>query len=228
LNHSGNPASGKDSRFALQIWKHSPGFHPKTSKSARYEGVDWREYWLANLLLFKMMKTLLSLSLLLLAQLCHADEAAVNTARIHLSSYLKGDHTKLSETYAPKVALMPGHEFLKEEYGLNESGDRAKGAEVERDKLIAAMVKVSADRPARLPERIDEMLETLSYEPIKIEEGDFVTDSSDPVGTPDGKLHFSIKNGDVLLKVSPPKGDYLLLHLREKDGKWRVVSEYLD
>ena len=45
---------------------------------------------------------------------------------------------------------------------------------------------------------------------------------------PDGKLHFTVVKGDVVVKVSPPKGDFLLLHLRSTNGKWQVVSEYLD
>ena len=179
-----------------------------------------------------MMKILLTLTLTLtLAVLCqvgHADKGAIEVAKTHLDSNLKWNFKKLSETYAPKVTLMPGHEFLKEEYGLAGAGGRDKGGEIDRDKLIAAMKKASADRRERPQERIDKLLKSLTYEVIETKEGDFATEASDPVGTPDGKLHFAIKKGDVLLKVAPPKGDFLLFHLRKKDGAWSVVSEYLD
>ncbi len=68
----------------------------------------------------------------------------------------------------------------------------------------------------------------LRYEPLEIAEGDFAADPADPVKTSDGRLHFAIKKGDVLLNVSPPKGDFVLLQLRKGDGGWQVVSEYLD
>ncbi|MGI9244009.1 MAG: hypothetical protein ACR2RV_24645 [Verrucomicrobiales bacterium] len=174
------------------------------------------------------MKILLTFTLAILCQIGHADEGAIDVAKTHLDSNLKGDYKKLTKTYAPKINLMAGHEFLKEEYGLAGAGGRAKGGEVERGKLIEAMTKASADRPERPQERVEKMLKSLRYEVIEVQKGDFVTEASDPVGTPDGKLHFSIKKGDVLLKVSPPKGDFLLLHLRKKAGEWSVVSEYLD
>ena len=53
----------------------------------------------------------------------------------------------------------------------------------------------------------------------------------DLVKTPDGKLHFMIKDGDILFKVGPAKprkGDFLLFQLRPLGGSWKVVAEYLD
>jgi len=155
-------------------------------------------------------------------------ELAIETARAHLVAFIKGDGAKLKETYATKIRLTPGHEFLKDEYGLTKPGARARGATVERDKLIAAIVKAHANRPPLSPEQIDGMLKTLTYTPLKTKEGEFVADSTDPVGTPDGKLRFTIKKGDVLLKIAPPRGDFLLMHLRRQDGEWKVVSEYID
>ena len=175
------------------------------------------------------MKSLLAFSLLLLAPLCHAEDGAIEAAKKHLGYTLKkSDHEKLGKTYAPTVTLMPGHEFLKEEYGLAGEDGRDKGAEVDRAKLIAAIVKASADRPDRPADRIEKKLGRLAFEIIEAKEGDFATDASDPVGTPDGKLHFSIEKGDVLLKASPGGGDFILLHLRKIDGSWMVASEYLD
>ena len=155
-------------------------------------------------------------------------DVAVEAARKHLRAVLACDPETLKATYAPKVELMPGHEFLKDEYGLTEPGARARGATVERGRLIAAMEKASANRPPRPAERIDAMLKTLTYNTLKTAAGEFVTEPADGIGTPDGKLHFAIQKGDVLLKVAPPKGDFLLLHLRQEKGKWKVVSEYID
>lgn len=174
------------------------------------------------------MKKLIATMIVLLSPLCGADEGATKAAKAHLDSFLKGKHGELARTYAPKVALIPGHEFLKAEYGLAGDGTRAEGAEVGRDKLIAAMEKAAAGRPDRPAGRVDALLETMKYEVIEVAEGKVGIDPSDPVGTPDGKLHFEIKKGDVLLKVSPPKGDFLVFHLRRIDGSWRIVAEYLD
>ncbi len=173
------------------------------------------------------MKTLIPAILILLSPLCSADEGAIESAKTHVNGSLKGNHKELAATYAPKVTLMPGHEYLKEEYGLVGVGGRAKGAEVERDKLIAAMETAAAGQPASPAKQVNALLETLKYEVIKVEEGK-VEVSPDPVGTPDVKFQFQVKKGDVLLKVSPPKGDFIFLHLRKIDGSWRIVSEYLD
>lgn len=174
------------------------------------------------------MKTLIAISLLLSTQLCHADEDAIKTANTHLSNLLKSDFEKLSETYTARIELMAGHEFLKDSHGIAEAGSRAKGAEVERGKLITAMKKATAERPARPAEQIAKMLEMLKFEPIETKEGDFAVAPADPVGTADGKLHFTIKKGDILVKVAPPKGDFLILHLRKIETAWKVVSEYID
>ena len=123
---------------------------------------------------------------------------------------------------------MPTHEFLKDDYGLVEEGVRAKGAVVDREQLLAVMEKAFEERPERPAEKIDKILASLKYELVEVTAGDFAIQASDSVGGEDGKLHFTIKEGDVLLKVFPPKGDFILLHLRENEGKWKVVSEYLD
>ena len=99
---------------------------------------------------------------------------------------------------------------------------------VEREKLIAAIMNAAADERPNADEYIDRMLKTLKFEPLDAKAGEFATDPTDPVETEDGKLRFSVEEGDVVMKISPPRGDFLLLHLRENDGKWTVVSEYFD
>lgn len=153
---------------------------------------------------------------------------ATAVAKTHLRSILEGDNKKLADTYAAKIVLMPGHELLKEEHGLAGPKGRKEAMTVTRTKLLITMEKAREEWCKPPVEKIDELLKTLAFESIKVEIGDNATDPSDPVDTPDGKLHFKIKDGDALVKVAPPKGDFLLFQLRQIDGKWRVVAEYLD
>lgn len=157
-----------------------------------------------------------------------ADDKAVEASKSHLGNFLRADYKKLEDTYAPKVVLMPGHEFLKVEYGLTAEPGRMKAAEVERGKLTQAMSKAGEGRPARPADKIAALMESLTFEVLKTTVGDFAAGASDPVGTPDSKLHFTIKEGDVLVKAAPPKGDFILIQLRQEGGAWRVVAEYLD
>jgi len=67
-----------------------------------------------------------------------------------------------------------------------------------------------------------------AFEILETKPGPFATD---PVNTPDGKLQFMIKDGDILFKVGsakPRKGDFLLFQLRPLEGAWKVVADYLD
>lgn len=174
------------------------------------------------------MKTLIPAILNLLTSPCGADEGAIESAKTHISWVIKGNHKELATSYAPEVMLMPGHEFLKAEYGLVKEGGRATGAQVASDKLIAAMEKAAADRPAPPAERTDALLDSLTYEVIEAAASDAGLAPSDPVGTPDGNLHFQVEAGDVLLKAALPLGDFILLQMRQIDGTWRVLGEYLD
>jgi len=149
-------------------------------------------------------------------------------AQKHLRAFLTGDVKTLAKTYAPDVRLMPGHEMLKEEYGLAQAGARATGAAVARDKLVPAIGGVMTRTGGFSEETLDKLLKMMTYKPLKIKDGKVVTDSTDPVQTADGKLHFQTESGDVVLKIAPPEGDFLLLQLRQVDGAWMVVAEYID
>jgi len=152
---------------------------------------------------------------------------AIETAKIHVRSiilHINGGAPKALNgvKYAPKVQLLPGHELLKDKHHLAPAGARAKGAVVARDKLMAAMAKVQVVKQKQFViEKMEQMLKTLKYTPMKTKEGAFVVNA-------DGKRHFTIKRGDILLKVSPPKGDSLLLQLRLQKGNWVVVAEHID
>ena len=45
-------------------------------------------------------------------------------------------------------------EYLKEKYGLSNASAREKGAEVEREKLIAALKSASTDKPGLPAEHV--------------------------------------------------------------------------
>ena len=147
-------------------------------------------------------------------------------AKIHLTSILRADFENWQKCYGKQVTLAPGHEFLKPEYGLVAEGKRGEAATVESAKLIAAAKK----KPKKMPEeRAKKLLENLTIEVMETQPGDFATEPSDPVDTPDGKLHFQILPGDKLIKVLPKKhGDFLLFQFRAIGGEWKVVAEYLD
>ena len=176
-----------------------------------------------------MLKKIL-LPLLLLTSATFAGEGAIPVAREHIHAiihHINGTWKQVPEKlqYAPVVQLMTGHELLKNRYGLAPAGARATGAEVAGTKLVEALSEVETDKS---PEKLNQLLESLRYEKVEAPVGKFITNSTDPVKTPDGKLHFVIQEGDVLLKISPPEGDFLLLQLRKAGGKWAVVAEYID
>ena len=96
------------------------------------------------------MKILLSiLTLITFVQFCSANEQAIASAKSHLSNNILNNSDGLTKSYAQRIMLMPGHEFLKEKYGLAEPGGRARGLEVARGDLLAAMKKAAEGRPVR-------------------------------------------------------------------------------
>lgn len=180
------------------------------------------------------MKTLCITLTMLLFSLVHSsakDESIdkpTATAKKHITAILSLDIDTLKNTYADSIRLMPGHEFTKDDYQLAPEGSRKTGATVKRDQLLAAMSKDVGDRPKPPADKVKKRVDSLNYEILKTKAGDFATDPADPVGTADGKLHFNIQKDDVLIKVSPPRGDFLLVQLRKLATGWQIVAEYLD
>jgi hypothetical protein len=177
----------------------------------------------------KNMKTLLlSIQILCAALPCvSANDAATPAAKAHLKNFFSGNTVELAKSYADEVLLMPGHEFLKPEYGIANDAQRMKATEVKNTVLVAAISKKIGGRPSPPVEKINEKLEAMTFTALDVTPGDFTTDPTDPVATADGKLHFAVVKGDQIIKISPPKGDFLLLQLRSINGKWQV-AEYLD
>jgi hypothetical protein len=174
------------------------------------------------------MKNLLLVGLILCSSLCMASENAIEVAKSHLASAMTGNEEELTKTYASEVRLLPGHQILNGDYDVTEKGDAyASGVKVKRKAIVAAMMKVASERPAPPAEKVKAMMEKLTFETLETETGDFVTDPSDPVETPDGKLHLTIQEGDALVKVSAGR-DFLLFQLRKSNDQWQVVAEYVD
>ena len=153
-------------------------------------------------------------------------------AKKHVKAILSKNLGDLYTTYDKTVRLMPGHEFLKAEYGLSNQG-RNVASIVKRADLLNTMGDKINDRPKRgknaVAQEAERRMKQLRFELLEIKEGDFVVAPSDKVGTPDGMLHFDVKKGDAIYKVTPPVGDFLLLQLRDTNkGYWRVVAEYWD
>ena len=156
------------------------------------------------------------------------DQAQIAVAKQHVYGIMKRDFDSLAETYDLAVLLMPGHEFLKPSYGFAEDENRSKAMIVDRNKLIEKMQEIAKSLPEVPTEKLEAVMKDLKFAKEDVSEKDAAVVPSDPVATPNGKLSFPFTKGDAVIKVSPPRGDSMLLHLRLTDGKWKVVSEYLD
>lgn len=65
-------------------------------------------------------------------------------------------------------------------------------------------------------------MESLEFNVLKTTPGAFAV-------PPELKLQFTIVDGDVLIKAVPPKkGAFIMLQMRQIEGSWKVVAEYLD
>ena len=154
-------------------------------------------------------------------------DSAVQIARAHVRNLLEGNFSEMKNSYAKQIVLMPGNELLKAKYGLAGPKGEKEAITVDRTKLLGTMKKY-LPRPLVSANIVDKVFELYRFDPLKTKVGDFATVPPDPVDTPDGKLHFTIADGDVLFKVGPEKGDFMLLQFRRIEGKWQVVAEYLD
>lgn len=154
--------------------------------------------------------------------------SATSAAQKHVRNFMEGQFNKLERTYAAQIKLISGHEMLKAKYNLAGEEARKAGVIVNRAKLVEAMKKSFGGRPVVPVDAIDAVFNAYVFEVLETPVGDYATDPPDPVATPDGKIHFSIEPGDLLFKVGPKKGDFLLFQFRSIAGSWKVVAEYLD
>lgn len=155
------------------------------------------------------------------------DDAA-SVAQSFIGHYLNRRLDDFTMLYADTVLLMPGHEMLKTRYGLAGKGGRDQPTEVTSKALTEAFKKMFENWPGPSDEKVKQFLDTLKSECLDAPEGDFSTASADPVDTPDKMLHFTVKKGDVIVKIGPPDEDFLLFQFREIDDRWQIVAEYFD
>jgi len=168
----------------------------------------------------KIKTLLLFLSLMYFTNNSIANEDAVKVAKVHFNNYFKRDFKNLSKTYAQNVLLMPGHDYLKFQYGLQKKKNGGKHENITCDELVAVMVKFSDNRPVQPIGVIKEYIKNLTYKVIATDDGDV----SDLALAPKGSLCFTMLKDDVLVKVSPPNGaDFKLVLLREINKKWRKL-----
>jgi len=149
--------------------------------------------------------------------------------KMFLIAKFTGDGKALDGIYADKVLLLPGHEYLKAEYGINPSGDRSKPKMIAKKDLIELDAKLAEKLSKDDSKKVIEFLKK-SILTFTIADGTGTKlDPPDPVGTPDGKLTLPTRKGDVIMKIQPkPKEDYLLYILRKDRNRWKVIADYTD
>jgi hypothetical protein len=142
---------------------------------------------------------------------------------------LDADRESLDNALAPEVLLLPGHEYLKAEYGLRPDGNRRTAISVKRDKLIDLDMKVYTTFPADKKAKARELLAKSEYKFVIAERDGMTLNPHNPDDQENASLSLPTKKGDVVMIVLPkPKGDYLLYVLRRIDGVWKIVMDYTD
>lgn len=140
-------------------------------------------------------------------------------AKMHLLAILESDLEWLGQTYADSVMLMPGHPL----------GGGAQPLTIERQRLLMQLRAKRGNVDPGFPEMIDQIMASVKCESLEVQVGDFEITPEATAGTPDGKLHFSIEEGDQIIRVgSKEEGedDFLLFQVRRIEGDWRVIAEY--
>lgn len=131
-----------------------------------------------------------------------------------------GPKDTLESSLAEEIILLPGHEYLKKDYGINPSGDRSKQMKVSREKLIDLDQTGWEALPDSKKQKIPDMLQKSVYT--------FVVASGE-LAEAGGRMKLPTRSGDVVMKVQPkPTGDFLLYVLQRLDGQWKVVMDYTD
>lgn len=153
----------------------------------------------------------------------------------HITAMFTANEKQMLNSYADTVRIMPGHECLKPMHGLEQA--KAGGRNVAIDLPAKTIIDFNISQGKNLPglEVLQPIINSLAYVNLPVTTGDFSIAPGDPVGTPDGKLHFQIVKGDKLIKITPATHeDFILFQLRRHQtadgtlGKWKIVAEYVD
>ena len=136
----------------------------------------------------------------------YADEATT-AGKDFWKVFVQADMAALKEQYADEIGLKAGSEFLKKEWGINDSDARTKEKKVSRDDLMKAYAA---------------MLAKIGTEKWKKAFGD-ITEDKITIKT--------LENKHVVLTVRTGPGDDQIdfeLGLNKDKAKWLVVSEMTD
>ena len=125
--------------------------------------------------------------------------------------------------YMDEVILIPGHEYLKRQYGLSEDGDRSKALTVSSEKLV----KLDKENSKEIPEeKLEGLFAKMAVTNTKIgEDGDY------PLRGEDGGRGAKVacKAGDVVVIAGfEGTNDILALLLRKSGDAWKVAGEMID
>jgi hypothetical protein len=146
-----------------------------------------------------------------------------------VSAKFSASRESFLKALAPEVLLLGGHEYLKKEYGISQTGDRMKSVAVKRDTLADLDAKVYSQFPKKKMEKIKELLAQADYRFVISKQNGMTLDPWTQEETGKRTRSLPTKKGDVVMVVLPePKGDYLLYVMRKIDGTWRVVMDYTD
>jgi hypothetical protein len=154
------------------------------------------------------MRTIWSIPVLLLV-LCGAVSASEpsTAAKNFWKVFVQGDIAALQDQYAAEVVLKAGSEFLKKEWGINESGEREKDKTVTKPDLMKAyssmLSKIGKDKWRNLFGAIPE----------------------------DKMTTKTLENRHVVLTVKTGSGDDQIefeLAPNKDQTRWQVVSERTD
>ena len=143
----------------------------------------------------------------------------------HVANLMSKNASELSNSYASKVQLMPGHEFLKPKYPIGANDADGTGAQVDRKRLLEVFPAVLSKS------RLQPIKQVLNMNVVVVETkaNHYWVSPSDSALPQDGQLEFSLVSGDVLLKASRSgHSDSAWFQVRRIDGTLRVVAEYLD
>lgn len=153
-------------------------------------------------------------------------ETVLDVAREHVTHLLARDIEELPKNYADEFELLPGHQFADPKHGLAEVEPVGEPVRVSKAAYMNAFRFSAARRRQPDKRQIMAMVPLFRFEVLPSKDGQFQTEASKRVNTPDGKLTLEVKPGDKVVRVSPRRAHFIVLQMRKVGGSWKVVAEY--
>ncbi|XZE17576.1 protein kinase domain-containing protein [Pirellulaceae bacterium SH449] len=133
------------------------------------------------------------------------------------------DEKKLNKLYAPEVQLLPGNRLFY--FGLEVPGKMTEyGVPIKREDMLVALKKQAEKDPMPFFV-VGTVVNSFRIEQLDVAVGDFATEPNQPSESLFQLMRFSIKENDVLLKLSVP-GAFRYVQLRKADEQWKIIAEY--